>query len=316
MTSSLNDKVIQTYLDGVALIRLDEKARPDEARFDDTLVFKQDTTQLGIVKYEQFRGNGAWTNTAELQQPADSNPAYIFDVSLPIQTYQNQVTFSMQFVEDNQAQFDKLADVSNKMVDGYIQEANRQSFAIYRNGFTASASNPNGEAWFSTTHTIQGGTQSNLLTAKLNTGALNSAIVSLAEQKGQDGLVQGFQANLLVVPSALYQTATVLSDTQLIPGSANNDLNVFMMKYGIYVKQTPFVSAVTSGGSDTAWFLMSRQHGGYRVQRDGLRTWLINPQITRNLSYAYGAFFRQAVQWVYWNGAVASNGTTGDPLYA
>jgi len=179
--------------------------------------------------------------------------------------------------------------------------------SVYRLGFTT-ALTADGAALFSDTHTnLNGDTVDNLETGALSESMLNTMITKLMEQKDQAGVIRGHMPNCLLVPPKLFKTAVEITDSELRSGTGNNDLNVYSAKYGIYVKQSPYLGAA-AGGSDTAFFLLAKNHQVHRFMRQDLVTSLINWDLQRNNNYIYKGEFREVIGAMTYEGSVASTG--------
>jgi hypothetical protein len=141
----------------------------------------------------------------------------------------------------------------------------------------------------------------------LSPTALNTAIVQLLEQKSQDGVIMGQQPAYLLVASANFKNATEIVGSQLVSDSANNALNVYSSTYGISVWHSPYLGA-SSGGSDTAWFILSRNHGVTRYIRQEIETSLVDYIYSTNNNYVYKGCFRETYGVTDYVGAVGSAG--------
>jgi len=136
---------------------------------------------------------------------------------------------------------------------------------------------------------------------------LNNAIVNLAEQKNQAGVIKGQMPSVLLVPPKLIKTALEYTDSALAADSATNNLNVWRSAYGFTVVSNPYIGAA-AGGSDTAWFLLARNHAVTRVVRQGVETFLRPWGYSNNRTYLYQANFREEVKVADYIGVVGSTG--------
>lgn len=183
----------------------------------------------------------------------------------------------------------------------------QNAFKIFRGGFTTTLT-ADGVALFSASHVlIGGGTTSNLISGALSPTTINSGIISLAEQKDQTGVVLGQQPTVLLVPPALIKKAIEYTDSALIADLANNNINVYRSAYGFRVFSNPYLGAA-GGGSDTAWFMLARNHGIKRIVRQGIETFLRPWGYSNNRTYFYQANFREEVVAYDYVGAVGSTG--------
>lgn len=204
----------------------------------------------------------------------------------------------------------------DKMVRNFAEMArvtrDRNAMKFWADGF-ATNKTADGSYIFSDSHTtISGATVDNLGTAALSSTSLNDAIVALGEQKDQAGVVRGCVASVLLVPLALYKTACELAESQLRPNTANNEPNVFLTKYGIYVATSPHLGASATGisGADAYWYLLANNHAMTRYVRTPLFTDMVPYQYQRNNSYIYKGEFREVIGCQDYIGLRANTGTT------
>ena len=191
------------------------------------------------------------------------------------------------------------------MVARVTQDDN--AFAFFRGAFTTSLT-ADGIAACGIHVLIGGGTQSNTATGALSPTTLYTGIVNLRQQKNQAGVILGNVPTVLLVPSALYKHAVEITDSALIADVANNNINVYRSAYGITIYTSPYMDAA-AGGSDTAWFLMSRNHAVTRLVRQGIQTALRDWSVSNNRTYLYQANFREAVYCPDYVGLYGSTGT-------
>lgn len=194
---------------------------------------------------------------------------------------------------------------------------NTNGFAVFRNAFTTQLT-PDGVSFINAAHPlIKGGTESNLLatadisggpaTTALTSAALDAAIQKLAVQKDQAGVLVGSGASYLVVPPKLLKLAIQLTSSVLEGDSSTNAINVFRSDTGIRVVCSQFLGVV-SGGSDTAQFVMSANHGVNRYVREGLTTMMSDLANSNNLSYRYTAYYREAYETLDYAGIIGATG--------
>ena len=140
-------------------------------------------------------------------------------------------------------------------------------FGVLRNAFSA---NPSGYANYnsgalalcSDSQTYEkssvSGTQDNYHTGALNSDNFELACVALAEQKAGDGTLIAYPGKYtLVVPPALQREAVEITESELDPNTANNNVNVYKGSANVVV--VPYLGTA-GGGSDAYWFLMSPGH--------------------------------------------------------
>lgn len=180
-------------------------------------------------------------------------------------------------------------------------------FGLFRGAFTTTLT-PDGVAWISASHvTLSGAVVSNLVTGPLTPTTLNTATVSLREQKNQRGVIRGSILKYLVVSPAGFKNACEITQSVLVSDSGNNAVNIYRSLMGIEVMTSPYLGAA-AGGSDTAWFALSQYHGVKRVIRQGVQTALTSWEYSDNRTYRYQGNFRETYFVADYAGAVGSTG--------
>lgn len=186
------------------------------------------------------------------------------------------------------------------------------AFDIFRSAFSTATTpvlTADGVSFINSAHVlIGGGTTSNIVSGALSTTTLNNAIVSLREQKDQSGVILGGVPSILLVPAQLFKLATEITESALISDTATNALNVYRSAYGITVMSSPYLGAA-AGGSDTAWFLLTRNHSVSRYIRQGIETALRPWQYSNNRTYFYQANYRENYYVPDYAGVVGALGT-------
>lgn len=294
-TEAQNFSIVQTELDKVFFQEFDYTSTfPGVARATTGEIFKpQDTTHAAWIQSIN-KGSGLFPSIGETQTVPLSTPHVTNKQTTAIATFAQGIDISKQLFDDN------MHGVWAEDVRDFAEQAKNtqdfNAFALFRNGFTT-ALTADGVSIFNSAHVlIGGGTQSNTATgatSALTPTSLNTAIVSLAEQKNQAGVIMGSSPATLLVPPALWKHAREITDSALIADSGNNNVNVYRSALGITVYTSHWLGAV-AGGSDTAWFLLARRHGFCRLIRQGIETRLTDWQYSNNLTYRYQANYREA----------------------
>ena len=254
---------------------------------------------------EVSKATGLWSSIGETQTVPTQTPQvtnkYIInnlDFAQGIELSKNMFDDNMHGVwSENVRQFALMARVTQ----------DNNSFKPFRNAFTTQLT-ADGSAWIGSHTTISGATVSNILASSpLNTTTLNNAFVALRQQKNQAGVILGGVPTYLVVPPKLLKLATEITDSVLISDSANNAVNVYRSMLGIEVMSSPYLSS-DAGGSDTAWYLLSKNHSVSRLIRQGVQTALRNWDMSNNRTYFYQGNFREEVFVPDYAGAVGATG--------
>lgn len=305
LTDAQNYAVVQTELDDVFYPNFEyDSSNPGIATARTGEIFKVMNIANGAYIQEVFGGNSYFAAIGETQTVPLSTP----------KVANKQTTYPLDFagsVELSKDWFDdQMHGVWSQVIENFALRArvtqDKNCFSAFINGFTTFLT-PDGSAWFSTHTLINGGTQSNTATGALTPANLNLGIVSLREQKDQGGMILGQSPAYLVVPSALFKHACEIVQSVLLADSGNNNVNVYSSIYDLRIFSSPQLGAA-AGGSDTAWFLLGRNHGLRRLIRQGIQTNLRDWSYSNNRTYLYQANFRENV---FVSDYVASYGSTG-----
>jgi len=305
--SSLAPSVVKTAIDLVFDAEYGLEAQPGYATAEDAGVFMQDTIDRAAVITEQFMGPGYFEVRAESQDVPSGTARVGNQKTFSVLNYSKSIDISKNLMDDDQhSTIDMLI---KRMARNARLTKDKLAFNQYNLGFTSVTSN-DGVALFSNSHkTLNDDTVDNLEIGALSEANLNVAFISLQKQKTQDGTLGGHIPAILLVPTNLFKTATEITKSTLRAGTANNDLNYYSDLFpGLVVKQSPFLSA-SEGGSDTAWFLLSKDHSMKRWVRQSIVTDLVDYKTQRNNNFIYKAEYREVVGPISFEGLVGSNGT-------
>ncbi len=138
-----------------------------------------------------------------------------------------------------------------------------------------------GVALCSTLHPIDGGYNSNTFSTQLdlNESALESASIQIRGFKNQAGLKIFARSRKLIVPPQLEYVAVRLLNTELRPGTANNDVNA-IKDTGSYREGYAVMDFLTS---QYAWFVRTDKAGLNYLERIPYETDMQVDPITGNL---------------------------------
>jgi hypothetical protein len=134
------------------------------------------------------------------------------------------------------------------------------------------AINGDGVALYSTAHPVDGGTYANRPTVDvdLNESSLLSAMISIRRQfVDQAGLKFHARARKLVIPPELEPIAIRLLQTELRPGTADNDVNAIRSTAGGLAEGYMVFDYLTS---PFAWFLLTNVKGLAYMERIAYET--------------------------------------------
>jgi len=307
LNGALSPNVIKTNLDVVSDVAFNASVMPDQATVLDPMLFNQASADSSAVVTEVFGSVGLWEAVApEVELPADAGRVKDSQ-TFSVVDYKKAIPVTREFMRDNK--WGLVAKNVRAAADKGRITREARGMDMFRLGFTTKLTN-NGTAIFSNSHTtVSGDTVDNLFTEALDDDALNTALVMMAEQKDQSGTIVGRRARVLLVPPAVYKQAVILTGSELRPGTANNDMNLYSAKYNLFVKQSPYLG-LNAAGSDTAWFLVGQDHEMTRYAREGFNTDYIGPEFSVNDIAYYKMRFAEVYGCTQYDGLVGSTGTT------
>jgi hypothetical protein len=307
LSSGLNPDVVKTALDDVFYAQFDGEMSPHLADATTSDILKQATVDRSALIWEQYKGVGMWDTIQEEEDLPSTTPRVDNQKTFPVIEFAKSVDIPRNFFDD------EMHEVVNNTIRDFAETAritrDSKSIEIFRDAFAGSLyTTADGATIVSDSHTnLNGDTIDNKITGGLSPDTLNEAIVKLAEQKAQDGTIRGHIPATLFVPLALFKTAVEVTESTLLADTAENNKNWVSSKYGIRLYTSPFLGAA-AGGSDSAWFLLGKNHSIYRWVRRPLDTTLTDWRLQRNNNYIYKGSFREMVGAMSYEGIVGSTG--------
>lgn len=304
--SSLAPSVVKTAIDLVFDAEYGYASLPGLATAETAGVFMQDTTDRAAVIVEQYMGPGYFEQRNELQDVPAGQSKVGNQKTFRVLNYAKSIDISKNLMDDDQ--HSTIEMMIKKMARNARLTRDKNAFTQFNLGFTTVLTN-DGVALFSDSHVaLNGETVDNLGTGALADATLNTQFNQLINQKTQDGTLGGHVPAILLVPTALFKTAQEVTKSQLRSGTGNNDLNYYSEIYpGLQVFHSPFLGAAF-GGSDTAYFLLSKDHSMFRWVRQAIQTDLVDYKTQRNNNYIYKAEYREVVGPISFEGLVGSTG--------
>lgn len=303
-----NRAITQTELDAVFFQTFEyDTTLAGYATANTAAIFRPITTEHSAWIQSVNKGSGLFSIVGETNTVPQSTPRVTNKQTTLIKDFAAALPISKDLFDDNMhgVWAKDVADFS--AVAKITQDSN--AFKIFRGAFTTTLT-ADGVSFINAAHPlIGGGTQSNLLTspAPLTPDNLKAAITNLRQQKNQAGVGMGNMPAILLVPSVLFYKAIEYTESALVPDSGNNNYNVFRGTFGITVYTSIWLDA-SNGGSDTAWFLLAKNHSITRVIRQDIQTALVSWEYSNNRTYNYQANFREEVFVADYVGTVGSTG--------
>ena len=290
---AVNAAVTRTELDAVFYQNFEyADSTPSMATAQDAEIFVPIQTDHSGYFYEVFKGPGLWGQTAETGTVTSTTPKVANKVFVQVLDWTQSVYLSKNMFDDNMHGV-WAAIVADMARTGRVTQDNN-AFQVFRGAFTTTLT-ADGDALCSTHSLINGGTSNNKIsggTSALSDTSLYTAMVTLRQQVNQAGIPLGNVPAILLVPSALFKLALQLTDSALVADTANNAINVYRSTYGFKVMTSIWLDAA-NGGSDTAWFLLAKNHGVRRLIRQGIETSFRDWSYSDNRTYFYQGNFRE-----------------------
>tara|TARA_R110001592_G_scaffold215339_2_gene468654 strand:+ start:716 stop:1624 length:909 start_codon:yes stop_codon:yes gene_type:complete len=202
----------------------------------------------------------------------------------------NHETIAMGFAITEEAMEDNLYDSLSARYTKALARAmahTKQVKAVVplNNGFTTAYSSGDGVALFSASHPlVSGGTNSNTQStaADLNETSLEAAVIQIGKWTDERGLMIAARPQSLVIPPDLQFVAARVMQSELRPGTADNDINA-VRSMGV----VPGGTIVNHYLTDTdAWFLLTDIPNGLKhFNRVSLETSMDGDFDTGNVRY-------------------------------
>lgn len=293
----------------------EREQQPGQVLATDSLFFRQTSSTWGVIQNAEFAGPGDFTETVDDEQVPEGNIRIGNKQQLDVKDYNRDIPFPQSFLEDSE----KYAIKQNAVgMLGIRAQTSRDKFAMYRsygNPFDSTNNpTPDGAALCSDTHTtLNGDTVDNNETGVLSPDNLKILVRDLKLQKAQDGDLGGHLFAGLMVGLNLFESAKEITDSELKPGGALNNLNWVSNLYpGVYLGTSEYLHSTynsLNSNVDTTYLVVSRNHYITRSVRVPISTDWVDPIYDRQRRAFYRARFRERVYPGTWEGVAGSTGT-------
>lgn len=299
-------------LDEIFMSAYEMEKQPGDVRADDPLFFKQDSTEFLTVQYAESMGPGQFRATAEDEEVDDATVRVGNRTAAEVFEFDRDISISQRYQESSQM----YGTVENWVRElGVRARTSRDEQAFIRSyGNAFSVTTPDGVALISNSHVaLSGDTVDNLETGAASADNVATLIRSLRLQKAQDGSLGSCHADGLLGPINLFPTLTVIVDSDLKPGTGNNDINYVSKVYpGLVVGASEWLDSTyntLNTNANTSYFCVSKMHSIVRAVRVGIENEYTGPELDRKRRAFYRARFSERVYPGTWVGVVGSNGT-------
>lgn len=302
MTETIEEGLNEVFYDS-----FQPEVMPDYAKLED--VFKVKNSKKHSEYDLENKGVGRFPAKDEEGDINEDTIKEKYKTTYTHVAYSNSVPVSYEYMEDD------LYDIVKDDI-GDLGMAGRDTdyfngFSVFRNAFSGAHLGSDGKSLCANDHPRDFGTAlNNKVSGKLCKSVLESMIKMLAEQRGHAGTSAPNMPDTLLVAPFLYPLAVQLTEAKLIPGSGNNDPNVFSVKYGIKIKQSPYIGTAF-GGNDDYFFLLGKRNKIKKFIRRDIMTWVTPWSQSRKMHTYFNAYFRNSYGWSSPIGIIGSEGTTG-----
>ena len=248
----LRAQLLKELLPGLnALFGLEYAKYGDEA----AEIFETESSERSFEEETKLSGFSAAPVKGEGSAISYDNAQEAWTARYTHETVAMGFSLTEEAIEDNL--YDSLSSRYTKaLARAMAYTKQTKGAAILNNAFAAGTTYGDGQTLCSTAHPlVSGGTNSNrpAVAADLNEASLEAAVIQIAGWTDERGLLIAAKPSKLVIPPALQFVATRLLDSELRPGTADNDINA-MNNNGT----VPGGYTVNNYLTDTnAWFLMT-----------------------------------------------------------
>jgi hypothetical protein len=233
------------------------------------MLFKKESTESQIWQYTEVHDMPLFSSVSEGADYSMSATKQGYDKTISVVKYGLAANFSDELVEDSR--FGHIADTVRKMGKSAFESREVAGMDILNNAFGTTLT-ADGLALCHAAHTTPTGTytiRNKLSTAAdLSVSSLKEAVKDFRKNfVGDGGIVYNIRPKYLVVPEDLRLDAIQIVQSDLLAGTANNDINSIKGE-GLIVVASPHLTDAD------AWFLVAdAEDNGLRVvERKPLET--------------------------------------------
>jgi phage major head subunit gpT-like protein len=227
-------------------------------------------------------------------------------ITFTIAKFTKKFHISEEMVEDDQHSV--VRNAISQMGAKAVVTQNSTAMAVYRNAASTTLTS-DGVALLSASHqNINGDTIDNTISGAITVDTVEEGIQELLEQKDQSGDIVGHEAKTILVAPAAYKEAVEILDSKLEANTTDNQLNVYSAKYGVTLRQSQYLGAANSGGSNTRWFMMGEFHSVMRFVRVPVQTRLLGGEYQENGDSVYRGRYREVYGAISYEALVGFTG--------
>lgn len=304
--------LVKTALDKLLDEAQLQNNRTGKASATDPVIFTQDDATNAAVVTSVIGGGGYFAKRTNDLAPNKevAKRAYAARTTI-IAEFDKDLAITRTFMMDQQ----QSAVAKSVRQESMSWDATRDqnAFGLYGNGYVTTVyTTIDGVALYSNTHTnLNGDTIDNLETGAMSDTNLNTLVVSMRNQKNQEGVKVGYEPDWLLTSNAGHHDAIIVAKSVLRGGTGNNDANYFSELFpGMQVKYNQFLDDY----STTAYEIGAQGLDVYRFEREGLSTELVDWKISAAAggpdAYKYLLRAREEVDAITYVGTAGSTGVS------
>ena len=316
-STALSPDAFQKAINAVVYEKYMRDDQPDALNARDPFFFKQSQGNEMVYLWDEDSNVGSFLETEE-QADVVSEDTFIGNTkSVRQRKFMKQIPVSFEAMKTEQVGINKRAEIGTQIADRARLSQDKFTIAdTYADAFAGAISTtPDGDAWASDSHTtLKGANVDNLGTPALTADGLWTMVQQLANQKAQDGELGGQVFEGIVVPFILLKKVHETLDSDLIPFSGENQVNIFQTIYGsnVRIKASVFLGSTYNANSNanTSYHVVSSNVQANRKTLVGLSSSYIPETMTTNDTAVMRSKFMETHFVASWFGSVHSNGTT------
>ncbi len=312
-TTGLSPDAVQASINAVAWERYMRESQPGYLSARDEFFVKQQQANEMVYVWDEDSNVGAFEETDEQADISNSDTRIGNQKTARQKKYVKQIPISWEAFKTDMV--GKRERIGQQIGDrAKLTQDKNTILETYGDAFAGTYNTtPDGDALASNSHTtLTGVNVDNLETGVLNADNLWTLVQSLANQKAQDGEAGSQVFEGVVVPFILYKTVKETMNSQLVPFSGENQVNLFDTDYGtVKIAASIFLGSTYNAATNanTSYSIISSNHMVTRRVLDGLNMDMIEPKYTANDTYVERARYAETRFFESWTGYAGSNGT-------
>ena len=307
-TSLLSPDACQTAIDEALYEALDRPNAPNYVGVDNPVFFKTSPIDTSAYIWDEDSNVGGFLETSEQEEIKSENTFIGNQKTVRVKKWMKSIGVSVEaFKTDQVGKRQRIGEqIGSRMRVTKDRTAMVRLYGDAANGtyFTT----PDAANLASNSHVAlkNGDTVDNLESGVLTADSLWTAFVALHTQLGQDGERTGIHSPKgCLTATTVYKSLKEILNSELIPNSGENNLNIFETDYGrVVLGQSIYLNSAWDGGTykSTATHIVSDYHALYRKVLSDVENDLIEPRYSRTDSWEYRSRYLEVAFPATWEG--------------